>query len=630
MAEATVRDWTRLVAPHTRAAGRHAAGRWAWAGALLLAGAGGLAAWDHTLSHADRALYAHRRNEMVSVYDQVLRYEHEHLELPRRFSDLVPVFLREDQITRQGAAAYRLDATNRTLTLTSGQTVRGLLHRTWPAPVLTLPPFVPVGLHGRLEQVATHAFAPRGPEGKRPPDGALIFEAEHYTALNYGWEVHADTTCGGGAYAYSKEGIANGPGQFRSRVFDFHNIREQPERTRIRWHFRVPQTGRYYICGRIWTTGSHCSNNFILALDGADLDTKSRAGGPSLGNLTPFRWRWETVEGGAVQIEAGDHFLEAFLHEDGVWVDQFALTPERLPQDDAIYAANVVPVNRDTAFRQQPGPPVALAFDLQTMVLSASTNPVCNLTIRKLRPAEGLARIRLSLTHAGTNGKDLALGEYVLDLAGKEELLFMPVSFQGLDIAALARREYLLVADAVRQRQVIAHAHIPLWRPCRWEVAGPFDNPGNDGDGPLDGDREMPPDRMATTPWLPFRDTSFNCFGVLDFGLQTVSNSLYAPQDVMIYARTTINVPRSGPYLLKVASDDQMLLWCDGRLIYRQDSSAPVSRSAERETVTLEQGPHRIRMRVNNIRNWNYADDTWQAVLRFRTTEDDLSDVTGQ
>lgn len=597
---------------------------------VLLAAAGLVGAFglDHVLSRPDRKLYAHRKNEMLSVYDQVLRYELENLELPRTLDELAPNYLRQDQIAPQGAPLYSYDRTNRTLALASGQAVRGLIRRTLPPAVLALPARAADKSHGRIAEVSEHAFAPRGPQGLPPPAGSLVFEAEHYTEMNYGWEVHADTACGGGAYAYSKEGIANGPGQTRHGVFDFYNIHEKPEMTRIRWHIHVPRNGRYYLCGRIWTTGSHCSNSIRVGMDGAVPQPDGEEQGSSLGNRTPFRWRWETAADGPVRITAGDHYLEAFLHEDGVLVDQFALSPVPLT-GDAVYAANVIPVDRDTAFRQQPGAPITLAFDLQTMVLSTETNPVCNLTIRKLRPVEGMARIRLWLTHAGTNGTDLALGEYALNLCGTEELLFMPVNFGGLNIAALPRREYLLVAEATRQQQVIAHAHIPLCRPCRWEVCGPFDSVQSYESGPLDADDELPRGAAQDQPWKPFRDSCFNFFGVLDFGLQTVTNSLHAPQGVMIYARTEIHVPKTGSFLMKVASDDQMRLWCDGRLIYRCDTIMPVTRSAERRAIRLEEGRHRLRMRVNNARSWDYADGTWQAVLRFRTVDDDLSDVTG-
>jgi hypothetical protein len=114
-------------------------------------------------------------------------------------------------------------------------------------------------------------------------------------------------------------------------------------------------------------------------------------------------------------------------------------------------------------------------------------------------------------------------------------------------------------------------------------------------------------------------------YGVLDFGLQTSGNSLHAMSYKTIYTRTCIHVPKEDDYLFLLQTDDEMLLWIDDRLVYRynEDEDKPVTRSAERHRIHLTAGEHRIRMRVNQ------TEDRWQAAMRIRTKEDDLSDVTG-
>ena len=170
---------------------------------------------DRVLTRGDRIRFAQRKNNLISVYDEILRYEYENLELPAALSDLVPEYLREEQIASEGTPLYLYDGDSRTVSLASGETIRGLFTRTLPPAVMQLPdPAEHLSAFG-LRPVAEHSFVPRGPEGEAPPRGALVFEAEHYTQLNYGWEVRPDTECGGGAYAYSQEGIGNGPGQMR-------------------------------------------------------------------------------------------------------------------------------------------------------------------------------------------------------------------------------------------------------------------------------------------------------------------------------------------------------------------------------------------------------------------------------
>ena len=68
-----------------------------------------------------------------------------------------------------------------------------------------------------------------------------------------------------------------------------------------------------------------------------------------------------------------------------------------------------------------------------------------------------------------------------------------------------------------------------------------------------------------------------------------------------------------------------MLLWVDGRLIYRFDSDwdLPVTRAARRRRIRLTAGAHELRMRVNQTHT------RWQAAVRIRTRDDDLSHVIG-
>ena len=79
-------------------------------------------------------------------------------------------------------------------------------------------------------------------------------------------------------------------------------------------------------------------------------------------------------------------------------------------------------------------------------------------------------------------------------------------------------------------------------------------------------------------------------FGVLDFGLHTSGNSLHAPQQKTIYARTRVDVPPGGNWLFLLQSDDQMELWIDGKLAceFDEDSFRPVTRSARRVKIPVE------------------------------------------
>jgi hypothetical protein len=603
------------------------------AAGIALASGAGLVAVDRLASRAGRIRYEERKRDLLSARDAVLRYERDRGRLPETLDDLVPRYLRADQLGDAERPLYRYDSVKREIAMASGLTARGLVSRTLPAVAMELPapdpssaaPPPPPPSRPRAKTLAL--VEPSGPDLGAPPEGAFVFEAEHYSETNYGWEVRCDPSAAGGAYIHAKEGIANGPGQTMCGVYDFHNIREKREFTYLKYHFRLPESGRYYIWGRFWTTGSHCSNSIAVgANQGGPCKTwhgYSGYNGGSMSNRTPLRWVWTRTSGGPERLEAGDNYLHVFLHEDGVRLDQIALSRSG-PGGGRPFAANLVPSGR-TAFASEAPSPVDVMFDVDSLVMSADAPPRASVTLRKVRAAEGEAELRVVLEEAGPARGELELGKATVALAELPELAFVPVDFRALDFAELPRREFLLRATLTLEGERLAECHVPLMHPFRWEVAGPGRYYANGTPAPLDGDKEK-----AGVKWTRLGVDKLDLFGVIDFGLQYGGNSLHAPQLKTAYARTRVTVPESGAYLLKIQSDDQMLLWIDGKLVYRHDTEAPVTRSVKRLELKLEAGERRVRMRVNQRAFTEYGDGRWQASLRFRTSDDELSDVRGR
>jgi hypothetical protein len=332
-----------------------------------------------------------------------------------------------------------------------------------------------------------------------------------------------------------------------------------------------------------------------------------------MANTTPFQWLW--THAGGKYLEAGDHYIQLYLHEDGERIDQFLLTPGQVGGDQA-YAANL-PTEDGTAFRTN-APLVSLSFDLASMVMTQAMPPSANVVLRSHRAGAGEATLRLSLD--GTPWTR----EYHVDLTALPPLSLLPIDFSGVDLGTLPRREYLLRAELSQDGMRISDCRVPMVHPFRWEATRQLPYIADRDPGPVDGEAVS-----ADVPWEPFRDASFDHFGVLDFGLQTIGNSLHAPELCTIYARTEIVVPETGPYLLKIQSDDKMLLWLDGKEVYYHDQVAPVTRSIVRLPVVWEAGRHTLRMRVNQVSFSEWGDGRWQASLRVRTPEDRLSDVIG-
>lgn len=588
---------------------------------------------DHVLSQPDRLLAARRADDLLSLQDALLKYEFDRGVLPARLQDLVPLYVRANQLTADGADLFGFDAAHRVVGLAAPVRIRGVWSRQRVIPGRILPPPPPALPVQPAAAAATTAggvlLAPAEPaNAAAPPAGALVFEAENYSETTYGWEVHPDPACGGGAYLHTKEGMGNGPGQIGGKIRNFYDIREGDEYSRVRIRFHLDKPGTYTISCRLWTTGSHCSNNIILGLDLDDPTPVpgSAYSGWGLGNQTPFRWLWTQAGGGPVPISAGDHYLHLYPHEDGIKFDQFMLSPEPVT-GDAVYRANLRP-NAGTAFAMDAGPPVHLTFDLKSMLITAETPPVCSLAVRRLRSASGAAVARLALRAAGADGKDLPLGTQRVDLGTLPELCFLPVDFAALKLAALPRREYLLTAELVQGEKTLAACRVPLMHPYAWELSPMLPYIAQAEAGPLDA-AAAPPASLGPNPWKPIADSSWDLFGVMDFGLHTSNNSLHAPEKVAIYAQTRIHVPAPGTYLFKIQSDDQLILWIDGREAGRNNGEGPVTRSVVRLPLRLEAGEHRLRIRVNQRQFTSYGDGRWQASLRIRTLADELSCVTG-
>lgn len=619
---------------------------------LLAVAAVALGAVHHLLGRADRVASAKAQEDLVSVRDQLLRYESDHGALPGTLGELVPAYLRADELERDGRPRYRYEPAARLLVEAEGFEIHGLLTYRQSPRTAELPPAQakPVQMAQRAEEFDGPASqpgpvapqphhqedapgpahdpapplpakwaVPRGPVFDAPPAGSLVFEAEHFTETNYAWEIHPDPECSGGAYLHCKEGVANTDGQTRHKMGFFYDYGDVRAYTRLQYHVHLDAPGRYYVYARFYATDTHCSNTVHVAIDEENIN------GWDVHSSVPFRWQWASVGGGPHALEAGDHFFHVFIHEDGVRMDQFVLSPKPIAIEAGAFRANFK-TGAGTAWQKKEGPPAHLSFDLKSMVIDPESPPEAQAVLRRLRPATGTANLRVRVAGLPANGHGGAADEWLLadapvDLDLEEEVRFLPLDFSRMDLKQLPRREYNLQAELVQDGKVLARAQYPLLRPFAWEAFGPGSYLRQDRAGPLDGDGV--PKAGDARRWMPLAAASMDHFGVLDFGLHAGGNSLHAPQHKTIYARTRVSVPEDGTYLFKIQSDDQMILWIDGKEVFRYDGRAPVTRAGSWVKLPLKAGERRIRLRVNQ------TEARWQACLRIRTLDDQPSGVVG-
>ena len=510
-----------------------------------------------------------------------------------------------------------------------------------PEPVAPVPEPEPTeeiladGLTADGEAPAAFWREPKGPEPVEPPEGVLVFEAQHWSEMNWAWEIREDPKSGGGAHIECKDERTNGGAQSHWTTFDFYGIRERHEISVLKYHFRVEQGGFYWLFGRMWPTDTHCSNTINVGVNRGGLHDRRDVklyDGEFMGTRVPFRWRWARARR-PFRLRAGDNYVHVFPHESGLMVDQFMLVPQnqigKFRPNNEVYRANLA-IQRGTAFERQAGPPLHLSFDTPSKVISAEHIPNIRLAMRSLRPAEGEARMRVLLREAAADRQDLVLADVPLSLDELPPLALADLDFSGLDFDALPRREYLLTAELTRDGQTLAEGHRVLMHPFQWATTDALSYLTNNQPGPLDGDKE-PPAGDDALAWRPLKSRGWDPLGILDFGIQIAGGSLHAPAHRVIYAQTEVHVPETGRYLLKIQSDDQMLLWIDGKLAHRSDIMRSVIRNSSKTVLRLEQGARRIRIRVNQGKDIPKLEGSfWKASLRFRTPDDMPAHVTGR
>jgi len=642
---------------------------------LVLTLGAGLYTTHFLLGRPDRMKAAERRMALFGVRDQVLRYESERGHLPLTLHELVPAYLREDQLVQMGQPLYAYDAEQRHLAEVVGAPVSGIIGYTLPPFRAELPPpdesvkavlsqslgtqdhglernaaqptdlktgtaatglrphptrephgesLTPVlpprpGLEGDL-LTSSQYNVPCGPDLPDPPAGTLVFEAEHFSEFNYGWEAFLDARAAGGAYLHCKEGLTNRSAQIFQRVGNFYDIRSTQETSYLRYHLKIPKDGRYHVYGRLWATDTHCSNGIYVAWDHSNQQPE----GSTMINRTPFRWGWSLMEEDARLLTAGDHYLYVFIHEDGVRLDQLALSPAPLEGGQA-FKANFL-INANTAWAAKAEVPVHVSLDYNSMVIGPGQGPSVRVVLRRIREdtEEQRARLVVRLKGAGPEGQDYLACDGEIRLAKLPELSFLKIPFEGLCLDTLSRREFLLVAELTANGKTLGLAHVPLQRPYDWELLGPGKYIANAASGPLDADGTFTKKKEGDArAWKLISTGSYDHLGVLDLGVEYSKNSQHPMQHSSVYARTRVQIPKTDQYLLKIQSDDQLVLWIDGQEVFRQNEHMPVSRSGCAVKFHLMEGEHRVRFRLNQTKG------RWQAALRFRTADDEVSSVTG-
>ena len=96
-----------------------------------------------------------------------------------------------------------------------------------------------------------------------------------------------------------------------------------------------------------------------------------------------------------------------------------------------------------------------------------------------------------------------------------------------------------------------------------------------------------------------------------------------AMSDVCLYAFTEINAGREGIYLMKTLSDDNIVVWVNGKKTASITEKGPPIRTAQETRISLDKGKNQILFRLNQ------DGGQWQAGIRIRTEDDQIAEITG-
>jgi hypothetical protein len=452
---------------------------------------------------------------------------------------------------------------------------------------------------GLLQPVAAPAVC-------APPAGAIVLEAEHFAAMNYGWEVKHDPHAGNSCVIISKEGVANNQAQ-QQGFGDFYNIGNNRTRSELYYSFNLPNAGDWFIQARMMTSGTHCSNQVTVFLDGTQI------GNFGSNDLVPFNWVWNPPQ--RLTLASGEHTLRIYPWEDGLQFDQILLSPAPV-EGSSILASTL---DNRTHGKQT----LFVIHDLLTCILGPQPLPALTVWLRRTAEATGTAHLS---TEIELPGRNMTLLSRTFSLGTLKPLSAIPVDLSTVPVATLPRREYLLKTILRVDKRVVCITTTALLKPLRWRVLGML--PFMDGNVPFaaDGWAEQNSYTLGTTTctWAPFRNEWYDHFGVMDFGVMFANNSLHAPEQKTLYAQTHFRVPSSGVYLFKVLADDQMTLWLDGAVVAEKTLFWPVTRGALRVTARLSAGVHRLQFRLNQ------KTDRWQAGVQIRSVDDQIIALVGE
>ncbi len=424
-------------------------------------------------------------------------------------------------------------------------------------------------------------------------DVALVFEAESVVSLDGVFEFVRDPAAGGRAGLQVREGVGadydeKQAGELQGRYPD---VPFAAAAGRAAYRFHVPADGQYWVWARAYWLWE-CSNSFWI---GDDPDSSS-----ILTDRIYHRWHWVRAER-PLSLATGTTQFTISNREDGIRIDQFCLTRDRGFRPKGVLKPNVLVPRSET--------PVALFLDTvaQAPQVFPETDTPVVLWVRNASAHRRAVRVSVTCDEALTVAVPEELTAEIPARSGLVDITFRVRSRDARPFRRSRVRFDVQAADGapVSVEQELIHA-LP------WSAAGPFRARtafGAQAPRWWQSDQDVPapsPDLLASLTWTPVSGPE-HLTGVGRIDLRRV----FGRQNRGCWAllRAEFEWPRNEELAVELRSDDQSILWLNGRFAAAHRVIGPGERYLTPCTLQLRRGSNTIIMAVNQVRAF------WEACL---------------
>ena len=449
------------------------------------------------------------------------------------------------------------------------------------------------------------------------PAATLCFEAELADELDFPFEIAEIEGASGGLAISTPEGSGSNEAMGGRRSAAVYRI-------------PIPKDGIYLVLLRVRWNGV-CSNSLLLTVDKGERQV--------VADNALERWHW--VVSNPWTLKAGLTELRIENREDGILVDQIALTTEKLEPDEGTLEANLIPGPADDArvplrlfagtgpegAQDRKGPDFFMSHDAERvtaldparcLVLRPPASLPLRLWVRGSAHADETARVSVH-TEAPVRIKPQAEQTFT---AGKAKLL-VRLAFDLSADANAPRSAWPLFVRLHHADGRIEGQKIVLVRPFEWLVTNAMGCPeptGIDTPSPVEPHLERGfPGAAPGIDWKVAPDDAVTPLGLLDMRRAVADRT-----HVMAYAYTALDSPDAGEYLLDVRHDDMIRIWVNGKAVFTSTRCAPADLTRRLVKVSLRKGANDVLVKICQRRNF------WEFGLQVRTVDGDLAPVTGR